>query len=122
MTPMTSEQLAGIRTVLGFAVPAEPHAVLDALTAARRANRVEDRGARLVVVALPSLVRRLLDTEEAYAAVRSTIARLVVANHHGGDYNLGDLAFELQRAEIDLKDDYAVAEDLARAAGREGLL
>lgn len=122
MTPMTPEQLAGIRTVLGFARAAEPHAILDAVTAARRANRVEDKGARLVIVSLPSLVKRLLDNEAENATVRSTIARLVVANQHGDDYGLGDLAFELERAGVDLKDDYAAADDLARAAGREGLL
>lgn len=121
MTPMTPDQLAGIRTVLGFARAAEPHGVLDALTAARRANRVDDANARLAVVALPSLVKRLLDNEAENATVRSTIARLVVANNRGDDYSLSDLASHLQEAGIDLKDDYDAADDLARAAETEAL-
>jgi hypothetical protein len=56
------------------------------------------------------------------ATVRSTVARLVVANNRGDDYNLGDLASELERTGIDLKDDYDEADALAHATEQEGLL
>jgi len=68
------------------------------------------------------VLKRLVDIEAQYATTRAAIARLEVANHRGDDYTLGDLAFELQQAGIDLKNDYDHADDLARAAEQEGLL
>lgn len=128
MKPMTREELAEITTALGRAVAATPAAVTGAAKAAaladwHRANPVvAEQWYRRATRAVPSLVRRLLDAEESYAAVRSTVARLVVANNRGDDYSLSDLASELEQAGIDLKDDYDEADDLARATEQEPIL
>ncbi|MEU6279781.1 hypothetical protein [Streptomyces sp. NPDC047028] len=120
MNTMTRAQLAELRTTLGPANPASPDAVRDLLTWHRRTEpRDEVRYFRLVV---PTVVKRLLLAETERTTLRTTIARLVIANQHGDDYSLADLAFELQQAGIDLKDDYAAADALADAAEREGLL
>ncbi|RMB85595.1 hypothetical protein CTZ28_12445 [Streptomyces shenzhenensis] len=122
MIPMTREELAGLRSVLGAATPAAPELVADTVKAARIANRVADRNARHVLLAVPPIVARLLNAETDRVALRSTVGRLVVANQRGDDYSLSDLAFELERAGIDLKEDYAEADDLARAEEQEALL
>ena len=127
-TPMTPKELAEVSMALGRGAAATPEAIVTATKASQladwhRANpAVAEQFVRRAVAAVPSLVRRILDVETEYAAMRSTVARLVVANQRGDDYSLSDLAFELERASIDLKDDYATADDLARAAEREGLL
>ncbi|MEV7389572.1 hypothetical protein [Streptomyces sp. NPDC091215] len=125
MNPMTAEQRRELQNVLGFAIAADPDAVFRAVGAFHRAGQIgADRAAvtRAAVGAL-SLAKRLLAIEEAYATVRTTIARLEIANARGhDDYNLRDLAAELERVGIDLKDDYDIADDLARAAESEGLL
>lgn len=121
---MTAEQRRELQDQLGFAVAADPDATLRAVTAIHRAGQIgADRTAvaRGVAGAL-SMAKRLLAIEEAYATVRTTIARLEVANARGhDDYSLADLAFELQRVGIDLKNDYDAADDLARAAENEAL-
>ncbi len=117
---MTGEQLADLRRTLGPANPASHDAVRDLLTHHRRTDpAAEVRYFRLVV---PTVVKRLLLAETERTNLRTTIARLVIANQRGDDYSLADLAFELQQAGIDLKDDYAAADALAEAAEREGLL
>jgi len=121
---MTREERAEVSNALGFAAPASTDGVLKAVNALRCAER--NRGDQTAIVralgAAQALVKRLLDVEAETATVRSTIARLVVANQRGDDYGLSDLAFELERAEVDLKDDYDTADALARATEQEGLL
>lgn len=116
---MTREQVAEIRTELGSTNPATPEAVRDFLSAIRRPDT--DRTMRLVRLVAPTVVQRLLDAEAERAALRSTVARLVVANNRGDDYSLSDLAFELERGGIDLKDDYDEADALAQATEQEAL-
>jgi hypothetical protein len=123
VTVLTREQLIQIRSVLGPANPAAPELVVDAVRAALRAvPRVRDADARRALLAVPALVRRLVDAETERTVLRSTVARLVAANSHGGDYNLGDLAWELGRAGIDMKAEFAEADALAEATAREGWL
>lgn len=116
MSLMTRTQLAEIRAELGSWPPATPEAALNLLrglelTGGRTAEE-RDRRCRLVV---PTVVRRLYDAEAECLMFRSTVARLVVANNRGDDYGLADLASELERAGVDLKDNYDEADDLARA-------
>ncbi|WP_123973707.1 hypothetical protein [Streptomyces sp. Ag109_O5-1] len=121
---MTSEQRRDLQNLLGFTIAADPDAVTRTLAAVRRAAQPNaDRLAVTQAVAgALSLTKRLLAIEEAYATVRTTIARLEIANARGhDDYNLHDLAAELERAGIDLKTDYDAADDLARAAESEAL-
>lgn len=121
--PMTREQLIAIRSTLGPANPAAPELVVDTVRAAlRAAHRVQDADARRALLAVPALARRLVDAETERTSLRSTVARLVVANSHGDEYNLGDLAWELGRAGVDLKAEYAEANALAEATAREGWL
>lgn len=121
MSMMTREQLAEIRDVLGVTNPAAPELVVDAIRATTRAvHRVTDADARRALVAVPPLARRLLDAETERTTLRTTIARLVVATNHGDERTLGDLAWELERAGIDLKHEYAAADALAEASAREG--
>lgn len=115
MTTLTPEQIDETRAALGFANPAAPELILSALTSTRLIERTADQPARRVLAMLPPIVRRLLDAETERNTVRAAIARLVVANNHGEDYSLSDLAWELQRAGVDLKDEYAAADDLCRA-------
>lgn len=121
---MTHEQRTEAGKALGFAQAADPDGVLKAIRALRYADR--QRGNPTAVAQLlsaaQSVLKRLLAVEADYATTRTTVAGLVVANNRGDDRNLGDLAFDLERAGIDLKDDYDTADDLARAAESEGLL
>ncbi|MFI6279622.1 hypothetical protein [Streptomyces sp. NPDC050988] len=121
---MTRAQLDEARKLLGFAAAASNEGVLRAIGVLRHADRhrTDPTAVSQALAAAASLAWRLIDGEAERTAFRSTIARLHVANQHGDDYGLGDLAFELERASIDLTDEYDVANDLARAAGREGLL
>lgn len=124
MNLLTHEQRTTLTQSLGYAATADADAVLRALTAIRYADR--NRGdlaavGRVLSGAL-SVLKRLIAVEAEYHVTRSTVARLVVANQRGDDYGLGDLAFELEQQQIDLKNDYAEADDLARAAEQEGLL
>ncbi|MEV8432034.1 hypothetical protein [Streptomyces chartreusis] len=121
MSVLTREQLAEIKDVLGFANPAAPELVVDAIRATTRVvHRVADVDARRALLAVPPLARRLLDAETERTTFRTTIARLVIATNHGDDRTLGDLAWELERAGIDLKREYAEADALAEATAREG--
>ena len=124
MNPMTAEQRRELQNILGFAIAADPDAITRTISAIHRAERPgADRASvvRAVAGAL-SVAKRLLAIEEEYATVRSTIARLEIANARGhDDYNLRDLAFELERVGIDLKDEYDIADALARAAESEAL-
>ena len=122
MNPMTRDELAALRAELGFANPATPDAVRGLLTAIRPSARSEESTATRARLVVPSVVKRLLLAETERAALRSTVARLVVANNRGDDYNLGDLASELERAGIDLKNDYDEADALAHATEQEGML
>lgn len=119
---MTPEQIDDTRAALGFTNPASAELVTDALKGARQIERQADRATRRVLGFLPPIIRRLLDAETERNTIRTTIARLVVANNHGDDLSLSDLAWELQRAGVELKHEFAEAEDLHRAAiGEAGL-
>lgn len=121
---MSREQLAEAGTALGFAQAADGEGVLRAIRALRYADRQRGNPTATgqLIAATQSVLKRLLAVEADYATTRSAVAGLVVANNRGGDFNLGDLAFDLERAGIDLKDDYDIADDLARAAESEGHL
>lgn len=121
---MTRKQLDEARTALGFAQAADPDGVLKAIRALRYADRQRGNPTAMaqLIAATQSVLKRLLAVEADYATTRATVASLVVANNRGGDYSLSDLAFDLERGGIDLKDDYDIADDLARAAESEGLL
>jgi hypothetical protein len=121
MNPMTREELAAIRTELGPANPATPDAVRGLLTTIRSGDRPAESTATRVRLVVPAVVKRLLLAETERAALRATVARLVVANNRGDDYSLSDLAFELERGGIDLKDDYDEADALAQATEQEAL-
>ncbi|MGA5506861.1 hypothetical protein [Streptomyces umbrinus] len=119
---MTTEQIDQARAAIGFTNPASPEMVTDALKAARQIERQADQATRRLLSFLPPIVRRLLDAETERNTLRTTIARLVVANNHGNDYSLSDVAWELQQAGVDLKHEYAEAEDLHRATAGEATL
>lgn len=121
---MTREQLAEANSALGFAQAADPEGVLRAIRALKYADRQRSNPSAVAqaFAAALAVLKRLLAVEADYATTRAAIARLVVANQRGDDYSLSDLAFELERAGIDLKTDYDHADDLARAAESEGLL
>ncbi|MGX1909038.1 hypothetical protein ACWIID_09265 [Streptomyces phaeochromogenes] len=121
---MSPSQIAEARSLLGFTAPADNEGVLRSIRLFRHADkhRTDPTAVVQALSAGASLAWRLVDDAAELAVFRSTIARLVVANRNGDDYGLGDLRFELESASIDLDDELAIAEDLARAAGREGLL
>jgi hypothetical protein len=120
---MTREQHKAVQDALGFAVAADADGVLRAIRALQYADRQRGNPTAVAqaLTAMQALAKRLLRIEEDYATTRAAIARLEVANARGGDYNLRDLAAELERLGIDLKDDYDHADDLARAAESEAL-
>ncbi|MFG2780773.1 hypothetical protein ACGFY7_23335 [Streptomyces prunicolor] len=118
---MTSQELAAIRAVLGPANPATPDAVRGLLTTIRSDDRPAESTAIRVRLVVPTVVKRLLLAETEQAALRSTVARLVVANNRGDDYTLSDLAFELAQAGLDLTTDYDHADALAHATEQEAL-
>lgn len=124
MNLLTSEQRAEAARVVGFSRTADAEGVLKAIRALTYADRQRTNKVAVAqaLAAALTVVQRLLAVETEHATTRATVARLVVANNRGDDYSLSDLAFELQRAEIDLKDDYDHADDLARAAEQEGWL
>lgn len=124
MNLLTADERATLGQSLGYTIPADGDAVLRAVNALRYADRhrTDPTAVSRALAGSLSVLRRLIDVEAEYATTRTTIARLQVANHRGDDYALSDLAFELERAGIDLKDDYDHADDLARAAELEGLL
>ncbi len=121
---MTGEQRTAVQNALGFNVAADPDAVVRAVHAAKYADlhRSDPAAITRAVAGALSLAKRLLAIEDDYATFRSTVARLVVANNRGDDYGLGELASGLEQAGIDLKDDYDVADTLARATEQEGWL
>lgn len=121
---MTREQLVEALAVLGFARAADPEGVLGAIRALKYADRQRSNPAAVgqALAAALTVLKRLLAVEADHATTRATVARLVVANQRGDDYSLSDLAFDLEQAGIDLKNDYDHADDLARAAESEGLL
>lgn len=124
MSPMTREQRTAVQNALGFAVAADPDAIVRAVGAIKYVDlhRTDPAAVTRAVAGGLSLAKRLLAIEDDYATLRSTVARLVVANNRGDDHGLGDLAFELERAGIDLKDDYDEADALAHATEQEGWL
>jgi hypothetical protein len=124
MNLMTSEERDDVARRLGYAQTADAPGVLRALNAMRQADRHHtDRAAVSQAIAgALTVIKRLLHIEAEYATTRTTVARLIVANNRGDDYSLSDLAFELERAQVDLKDDYTHADALAYAAEQEGLL
>lgn len=123
MNPMTSEERSAVQNSLGFSVAADPDAVVRAVRAAKYADlhRSDPAAVTRAVAGALSLAKRLLSIEDDYATLRSTVARLVVANNRGDDYGFGELAFELERAGIDLKNDYDEADALAHATEQEAL-
>lgn len=120
---MTTEQCATLTRALGYTKTADPEGVIRALDSLRYADRhrTDPTAVSRALAAALTVAKRLLAVESDYATVRSTIARLEVANHRGDDYGLSDLAFELEQAGVDLKDDYDTADDLLRAQEREAL-
>jgi hypothetical protein len=120
---MTREERDDVARSLGFAQTADAPGVLRALKALRYADRHRDDRTAVgnALAGALTVLKRLLAVEADYATTRATVAGLVVANNRGDDYSLSDLAFDLERAGIDLKDDYDTADDLARAAESEGL-
>lgn len=124
MKLLTREQRTELQDTLGFAVALAPHGVLRAAKALRHADRhrTDPIAVGSALDQALSAIKRLLRVEEDYATTRAAIARLEVANARGDDFNLRDLAAALEQAGIDLKDDYAHADDLRRAAESEGLL
>ncbi|MFI6251461.1 hypothetical protein [Streptomyces sp. NPDC051016] len=123
MNLLTPEDRVLLANSLGHAPSADGDAVLRTLGAIRYAElRLSDTGAvRRALAGSLSVLQRLADVEKEYATTRAAIAQLVVANNRGDDRNLGDLAFQLEQAGIDLKTDYDIADDLARAAESEAL-
>jgi hypothetical protein len=121
---LTSEERDDINSSLGYTQTADAPGVQRALTALRQADRHHTDRATVTraIAGAMTVIKRLLHIEAEYSTVRATIARLEVANHRGDDYGLADLAFELQQAGVDLKNDYDHADDLARATEQEGLL
>ncbi|MGY6019537.1 hypothetical protein [Streptomyces spinosirectus] len=124
MNLLTAQQRAEANNSLGFTTPADADDVLRTITAIRYADRhrADPLAVSRALSGALDVIRRLLDVEENHTATRSTVARLVIANNRGDDYSLSDLAFELEQAGVDLKDDYDVADDLARATEQEPLL
>ncbi|MFC8515535.1 hypothetical protein [Streptomyces sp. NPDC057257] len=124
MKLLTLDELSEFSRTLGYAAAADSDGVRRALESFRYADRHRTDGTATVraLAGAQAVAKRLLDMEAEYAVVRSTVARLVVANNRGDDYDLGDLASELHRQDVDLTHDYDIADDLARAAEREGLL
>ncbi|MFE6488343.1 hypothetical protein ACFVGN_36175 [Streptomyces sp. NPDC057757] len=125
-TPLTRVEIATTDAALVYATAATPDTITAALKAAHQADwhranpAVREEFVRTTLAAIPQLVRRILDADTERLAFRSTIAHLIVANNRGDDYSLSELASRLEAAGVDLKDDYAVADDLARAAETEG--
>lgn len=124
MNLLTVEERATLSSSLGYTVTADSDAVVRAVNALRYADRhrTDPTAVSRALAGSLSVLKRLLTVEAEYATTRATIARLEVANHRGDDYGLRDLASELERSGIDLKNDYDHADDLARAAEQEGLL
>ncbi|WP_328436979.1 hypothetical protein OHA71_06670 [Streptomyces sp. NBC_00444] len=124
MKPMTREQIDDVTSALGFATAADPDGVLRAVRALQYADRQRANpiAVRQALAAAQTVVKRLLAIETEHATTRAAIACLVVANNRGDDFSLSDLAFELEQAAVDLKDDYDTADALARAVEGEGLL
>lgn len=124
MNLMTSEQRDEAGRAVGFSPAADAEGVLKAIRALKYADRQRTNPVAVgqALGAALGVVTRLLAVEAEHATTRATVARLVVANNRGDDFNLGDLASELEQAGIDLKNDYAEADDLARAAEQEGWL
>lgn len=124
MNLLTADDRDNLSRALGYTQTADTTGVIRAVNALRYADRHRGDPAavtRALAGAL-TVVKRLLAVEGEHATTRAAIARLEVANARGDDYSLRDLAAELEQAGIDLKDDYAEADDLARAAELEGLL
>lgn len=123
MNPMTHEQRTDLQDRLGFTTAADPDAVLRTVSSLHHADhhRTDPKAVARALAGALALAKRLLAIEGDYAAVRTAIARLEVANARGDDYSLRDLAAELERVGIDLKDDYDEADDLARATEGEAL-
>ena len=120
---MTAEERRELQNLLGFTVAVTPAGVLSAVAALHYAdrNRTNQVAIGSAIDEALSAVKRLLVIEEEYATTRAAIARLEIANARGDDYNLRDLAAELEQAGIDMKDDYDHADDLARATESQAL-
>ncbi|MFC9847752.1 hypothetical protein ACFWFF_01380 [Streptomyces sp. NPDC060223] len=118
---MTRAQADQARQLLSFVAAADSDGVLLALRDLRHAdqNRTDSAAVVRALRGAQALAWRLIDGEVERTAFRSTVARLVVANNRGDDYSLSDLASHLEQAGIELKDDYNIADDLARATESE---
>lgn len=124
MNLLTTEERDTLAPTVRFLPLADGDAVLRAVNAIRYADghRGDTTAVSRALAGALSVLKRLITVEAEYATTRSAIARLIVANNRGDDFNLADLASDLEQSGIDLKTDYDHADDLARAAELEGLL
>lgn len=124
MNLLTTDERKALAPTIYFLQPADGNAVLRAATAIRYADthRSDTLAVSRALGGALTILKRLLEIEADYATTRAAIARLEIANARGDDYGLRDLAAALEQAGIDLKNDYAHADDIARAAELEGLL
>lgn len=124
MNLLTTDERDTVAPTVRFVPPADGDAVLRTVNAIRYADlhRGDPAAVSRALAGALSVLKRLITVEAEYATTRTAIARLTVANNRGDDYNLADLASDLEQSGIDLKTDYDHADDLARAAELEGLL
>lgn len=123
MSPEERDQLAAALGQSNTAAPELVLAAVDWQRTLRRGpfSRKADVAAWRAADAVPFIAQNLLEAETELAALRTVVARLIVATDRGHDCTLGDLRRELECAGIDLTPEYDAADALARATESEAL-
>jgi len=117
-TLMTPEQRQELERELAGVYPAAAELVLDAVRAERAARApltptTADMARIRAVAAVPQMAKRLLQAEAEYARMRAVLARILHEHGAGDDYQLSDLAWELEQAGLSVRAEMEEAADLA---------
>ncbi|MGW1405054.1 hypothetical protein [Streptomyces sp. NPDC002403] len=118
ITLMTADQRAVLAAQLGAIAPAASLAVSDTVAAASGVHRSGYSGAavgRLLAADALALAARLVEVEQLLDTTRRTLATVIYAANEGGDYDMSDLMWELEKAGVNIQAELNDAEALADA-------
>lgn len=121
ITLMTADERAAITAQLGTITPAASLAVSDTVAAAAGVHRSGYSGAavgRLLAADMLALAARLVAVEQLLDTTRRTLATVIYAEADGGDYDMSDLMWELEKAGVGIQAELDQAEAAADAEAR----
>ncbi|MFJ2909389.1 hypothetical protein ACIO8F_08125 [Streptomyces sp. NPDC087228] len=108
ITLMTSEQRDQLTAVLGMQHPAAPELVAATVACATGVLRSDVR----------AIAARLVEAEQLLDTTRRTLATVIYAANEGGDYDMSDLMWELEKAGVGIRAELDDVEAAATAEAR----